>query len=180
VRPLTVVGHDDGGGLPYRRDVPQVEWPEIRGPWSASTVHRFLDGAVIPMRIGVEAPSGWPLVLSLWFIPDGLELLGATRPDSVLVRCLERRPRCSFEVAADAPPYRGVRGRARVELDRARGGATLDRLLERYLGSATNPLGERLRARAADEVCLRLAPVSLTSWDYGPRMASSLTESPER
>lgn len=132
------------------------------------------------MRIGVESLSGWPLVMSVWFIPDGLELLGATRPDSTLVRCLERRPQCAFEVGADAPPYRGVRGQARVELDRVAGGATLDRLLVRYLGSAANPLGERLRARAADEVCLRLVPVSLVSWDYGRRMASSLNESLER
>lgn len=131
------------------------------------------------MRIGVESLSGWPLVMSLWFIPDGLELLGATRPHSMLVRCLERRPQCAFEVASDSPPYRGVRGRARVDLDRVTGGATLDRLLVRYLGSATNRLGERLRARAADEVCLRLVPVSLVSWDYSRRMASTLNDSLE-
>ena len=152
----------------------QVAWPELRGPWSDEEVRAYLEAAVIPMRIGVESVSGWPLVLSLWFVVDGQELLGATRPDSTLVRCLERRPRCAFEVAADAPPYCGVRGRARVELDRTAGSTTLDRLLVRYLGSTETPLGERLRARADDEVCLRLAPVSLVSWDYGRRMASSV------
>jgi len=35
-------------------------------------------------------------------------------------------------------------------------------------------LAGRLRADAADEVGFRLRPVSLTSWDYRDRMASSL------
>jgi hypothetical protein len=148
--------------------------PVVRGPWSPAQVTAFLRGSVIPVRIGVDAGPGGPLVVSVWFLPEGLELVGATRPTSTLVRHLERRPECGFEVAGDAPPYRGVRGRARVELDHAAGAATLDRLLERYLGGVDNPLGDRLRAHAADEVAFRLRPVSLTTWDYRDRMASSL------
>ncbi len=151
-----------------------VGQPELRGPWSEGQVLAHLEGAVIPLRIAVESGDGWPLVLSVWFVADGFELLGATRPTSALVRCLEQRPRCGFEVAADTPPYRGVRGRARVELDRAAGAAVLDRLLVRYLGSVDTPLGVRLRADAADEVCFRLRPVTITSWDFRRRMASSL------
>lgn len=151
----------------------QMQWPDIRGPWSAEMVRQFLDHSVIPMRLGVQSVSGLPLVMSVWFVADGSELLGATRPTSTLVRSLERRAECGFEVAADAPPYRGVRGSARVELDREAGAATLDRLLVRYLGTLSSPLAKRLRARSADEVCLRLRPVSLASWDYSRRMAPS-------
>ena len=147
--------------------------PSVRGPWSHGEVADFLVASVIPMRISVETDSGWPIVLSLWFAPDGLELVAATRPTSTLVRCLERRPRCGFEVAGDTPPYRGVRGRATVELDRAAGSATLDRLLVRYLGGLDSPLADTLRASADDEVCLRLQPVALTTWDFRHRMASS-------
>jgi hypothetical protein len=148
--------------------------PVVRGPWSADQVAAFLADAVIPVRLGVDAGSGGPLVLSVWFVPEGLELVGATRPTSTLVRCLERRTECGFEVAGDAPPYHGVRGRARVELDRVGGATTLDRLLERYLGGLDSPLANRLRADAADEVGFRLRPTSLTSWDYRERMATSL------
>jgi len=154
--------------------MPASEVPVVRGPWSTDQVAAFLAESVIPVRIGVDAGPGGPLVLSVWFVPDGLELIGATRPTSTLVRCLERRPECGFEVAADAPPYRGVRGRARVELDRVGGAATLDRLLGRYLGGMDSPLADRLRAAAADEVGFRLRPASLTSWDYRDRMAASL------
>ena len=148
--------------------------PTPRGPWSSAQVAAFLDESVIPLRIAVASGSDWPLVLSVWFVRDGDDLLAATRPTSTLVRCLERRPNCAFEVAADAPPYRGVRGRAAVSIERDAGAATLDRLLERYLGGVDSPLATRLRADAHDEVSLRLRPVSLTSWDYGRRMASSL------
>ena len=150
---------------------------EIKGPWPQDEVVRFLARSVIPLRIGVTTPSGWPLVLSVWFVPVGDELLVATRPTSTLVRCLTQLPRCGFEVAGDTPPYHGVRGRAEVVLDHAAGAATLDRLLERYLGGTTSPLAKRLRLGASDEVCIRLRPVSITSWDYGERMASSLDRS---
>lgn len=147
---------------------------ELRGPWSHDEVGRFLVRSVIPLRIGVTTHSGWPLVLSLWFVPVGDELLAATRPTSTLVRCLDDRPRCGFEVAGDTPPYHGIRGRAEVVLDPAAGGATLDLLLDRYLGGTTSPLAERLRLDASDEVAIRLRPLSITSWDYRARMASSL------
>ena len=147
---------------------------ELKGPWSRDEADRFLARSVIPIRIGVTTPSEWPLVLSVWFVPVGDELLAATRPTSTLVRCLEERPRCGFEVAGDTPPYHGIRGRAEVVVDHAAGAATLDRLLERYLGGTTSPLAERLRLDASDEVCLRLRPVSITSWDYRARMASSV------
>jgi len=144
--------------------------PQLRGPWSAETVSDFLAETVIPMRIAVDSLSGWPLVLSVWFVADGMELVGAIRPDSMLARCLRRRPVCGFEVAADVPPYMGVRGRADVDLDEGAGAAILDRLLVRYTGSLDTPLGRRLRTRREDELCLRLRPSLLVSWDYRKRM----------
>lgn len=126
------------------------------------------------MRLAFVTPSGWPFVLSLWFLPEGGELLAATRPTADLVRALRADPRCGFEIAGDMPPYRGVRGRAEVTLDNDNGAAVLDRLLERYLGNLQSPLATRLRAVAEDEVSLRLRPISYTSWDYTERMASSL------
>jgi len=160
--------------------MPASDPPAFRGPWSPDDVTEFLRGAVIPVRVGVDAGPGGPLVLSVWFLPDGVELVGATRPTSTLVRCLERRPECGFEVAADTPPYRGVRGRGRVELDRTGGAETLDRLLTRYLGGVDNPLGARLRADAEDEVGFRIRPVSLTSWTTGTGWHRAWPGPPER
>ena len=155
--------------------MPNMEPAPIRGPWTAVEAQEFLDATVIPIRLGVQTSAGWPLVMSVWFIADGLELLCATQSTSTLVRCLEQQPVCGFEVAADTPPYRGVRGHAEVEIDRVGGAVALDRLLLRYLGSLESPLARRLRAQASNEVCLRLRPISMVSWDFSRRMASSLS-----
>ncbi len=144
------------------------------GPWSATEVERYLDHTAIPLRLSVVTPSGWPLGLSLWFVLEGGELLLSTRPDAMVVSCLSAEPRCSFEVVADHPPYRGVRGRGIAEVESEGGGALLERLLTRYLGSTDVPLSKRLLARAHDEVVVRITPVSLWSFDFTERMAGSL------
>ena len=114
--------------------------PTFRGPWSPEQVTGFLAGSVIPVRMGVDAGPGGPLVVSVWFLPDGLELVGATRPTSTLVRCLERRPECGFEVAADAPPVPRGAGAGPGGAGPGRGAVVLDRLLKRYLGGVDSPL----------------------------------------
>jgi len=153
---------------------------EIRGPWTATTIETYLDSSKIPLRIAVSRTLGPPIVLSVWFMRSGDELVGATRPTSTLIKCLERNSECGFEVAGDTPPYRGVRGSARVILDHENGSQVLDQLLARYLGSTQTPLGNKLRADAKDEVAFRLQPSLFVSWDYGNRMASSLDLSPSK
>ena len=153
------------------------EHVEIRGPWTATTIETYLDSSKIPLRIAVSRTLGPPIVLSVWFMRSGDELVGATRPTSTLIKCLERNPECGFEVASDTPPYRGVRGSAGVLLDREKGSEVLDHLLIRYLGSTETPLSEKLRMASKDEVAFRLQPSLLVSWDYSDRMATSLDPS---
>lgn len=148
----------------------------LRGPFSPAEVDDFLDGAVIPMRLAAVGPTGWPLVVSLWFIRHGDEILAATRPNSTLVAFLQRERRCGFEIAGDEPPYRGVRGRAEILIDENAGGPVLELLLNKYLGGTTSPLAQKLLARAADEVCLRLRPKSIIGWDFSSRMSDSLDD----
>lgn len=151
-----------------------MEVATLSGPFSPAEVDGFLDGSVIPMRLAAIGPTGWPLVVSLWFIRNGDEILAATRPDSTLVACLSTEPRCGFEIAGDNPPYRGLRGRAEVLIDEDAGGRVLEQLLTRYLGGTSSPLAQKLLARGADEVCIRLRPQSLVGWDFSSRMTDSL------
>jgi len=139
------------------------------GPWDQAEVERFLEESVIPIRLATIGRSG-PLVQSLWFLYDNGSLWCATQADAVVVRRLTADPRCGFEVAADAPPYRGVRGGATATIVADAAGEVLPRLIERYLGEEPSPLGTWLMSRIDAEVAIRLDDLQVSSWDYSSRM----------
>jgi len=146
----------------------------VRGPYSPAHAASFLDDTVVPMRMAVQTSGGFPLLLSLWFAREEGTLVAAVHRDSRLVRRLEENPRCAFEVALNTTPYRGVRGQAEVDVDSARGGEVLERLLQRYVGGLDSSLARWLLSRRDDELALVLRPVRMESWDYGERMRDAL------
>ncbi len=101
---------------------------------------RFLDRTRIPLRLACTTESGWPFVLSLWYVFQDGVLYCATQESARIVTYLRLNPQCAFEIAADLPPYCGARGRARAEIDPGRGPEILELLLERYLQDTDNPL----------------------------------------
>jgi nitroimidazol reductase NimA-like FMN-containing flavoprotein (pyridoxamine 5'-phosphate oxidase superfamily) len=144
--------------------------PTPAGPWTAEQAASFVDSARIPVRLATTGGSG-PTVQSMWFVRDGGMLWCATRDDAFVVTRLQRDPRCGFEVAADTPPYRGVRGTATAQVLAAEGEQVLRRLLDRYLGGTSSSLARWLLSRADREVALCLTPLTLVSWDYTTRMS---------
>ncbi len=144
------------------------------GPWTESRVQEFLAEARIPMRLAANTASGFPVILSLWFLPQEDELLAAVHRDARIAKRLKTDPRCAFEIAPNEPPYRGVRGRAVASLDPDGAPELLDRLLDRYLGSGDSSLGRFLLARAEEELIVRLQPSRIDSWDYSERMEDAL------
>jgi Pyridoxamine 5'-phosphate oxidase len=138
------------------------------GPWSEAEVRSFLAATVIPVRLA--SMGTFPMVQSLWFLPDGLDLWCATQSDSVLARRLRADGRCGFEVSADEPPYRGVRGTGHATLLPDAAAETLPRLIERYEVADDSPLATWLLSRIDTEVAVQVSPRALASWDYSPRM----------
>jgi nitroimidazol reductase NimA-like FMN-containing flavoprotein (pyridoxamine 5'-phosphate oxidase superfamily) len=138
-----------------------------------SMQNRYLQEIKIPLRLSCVDEAGWPVVLSLWFLYEGGSFYCATPERARVVSYLRREPRCAFEVAADQPPYCGVRGRAVATIDRETGIQTLERLLIRYVGSTDNPLAEKLLNRDEAEVTIRLEPQSFHSWNFSERMKES-------
>lgn len=136
------------------------------GPWALSRIEEHLRTSVIPIRLATSGRH-FPLVQSLWFHYDEA-LWCCTQADSVLATRLRRNPTCGFEISADAPPYRGVRGHGRATLlpDRARD--ILPILVDRYLGPG--PLADWLMSRLDTEVAVRIDGLVMTSWDYSGRM----------
>jgi hypothetical protein len=138
------------------------------GPWDAAQVNDYLRGAVIPLRLASQGVD-YPLVQSLWFLPEDGALWCCTKDDSVLARRVSRDGRCAFEVSADAPPYQGVRGTAQATVLPGEAAAILPRLIERY-GQSQTPLAQWLLGRLEREVAIRIDPQSISSWDYSGRM----------
>jgi hypothetical protein len=138
------------------------------GPWDEAEIRRFLAATVIPVRLA--SAGTFPIVQSLWFLPDGLDLWCATQADSVLARRLQAHDRCGFEVSADEPPYRGVRGTGHATLIPDAAAGTLPRLIERYQVAGDSPLSAWLLSRIDSEVAVRIRPRTVSSWDYSPRM----------
>ncbi len=133
-------------------------------------VAAYLDEMRIPLRLAVVTQSGWPMVLSLWYVLSDGMLWCATQDTARVVRYLRRDPRCGFEVASEQPPYRGVRGQGRATLSPEHGRRILEILLDRYLGGRESSLARRLLARAGREVAIGVAPTRVFTWDYTERM----------
>jgi len=141
-----------------------------RGPWSEAQVRAFLEQELLPARIAFAASDGCPLVASLWYRYQGDALWCATPAHAQIVGLLGKEPRCGFEVAVNEPPYRGVRGRGRAQLDPERGGEVLRALATRYLGEEPTPFRRWLLERPTPEVAIRIEIERLTSWDFSERM----------
>ncbi len=142
------------------------------GPWTRQYAMDFLVETVIPLRLAVIAPSGWPVIVSLWFLAEGDMIWCATHESAKTIRLLELNSQCAFEVAPDHPPYLGLRGQANVELFPERGADILKRLIDRYQGSRDSDLARWLLSRSEEEIAIAIAPVRMQSWDYSSRMRS--------
>ncbi len=130
----------------------------------------FLGTIKIPLRLSCRTESGWPMILSLWFLYQDGCLMCATREGAKVVSYLRAEPRCAFEIAGDLPPYCGVRGQARATIDQTSGVETLKKLLWKYQGGLETPLAENLLAKSADEVAIILEPINAFQWDFSKRM----------
>ena len=64
------------------------------------------------MRLAANTDSGFPVILSLWFLEEDGQLLAAVHRDARIANRLKADPKCAFEIAPNDPPYRGVRVQA--------------------------------------------------------------------
>lgn len=150
----------------------QTEKVRSTSAWSADDIECFLFESTIPIRLSCLSASGAPLVCSLWYLYEDGALWCATQTSAIVASCLEKDPRCGFEVAPELPPYRGVRGQSRASLHPDRGPEVLGRLIDRYLGTRESRFARWLIRRQDDEVAIRIEPAWITAWDYSGRMSA--------
>lgn len=141
--------------------------------WSLNQIEDFFNDCVIPVRLACLTQGYTPIVCSLWYVYESGAIWCATQKTAKVVRYLDNQPACGFEIAPDAPPYKGVRGQGQATLSDERGLDVLTRLIDRYLGDRDSDFARWLIERGRNEVAIRVAPDWMTSWDFTPRMKPS-------
>ena len=144
--------------------------PDLNGPWNQAQVDEHVRHSIIPMRLGVQLPSGFPAVVSLWFLPEDGAYWAAVHQDAKITAWLRRDSKVAFEIAADQPPYCGVRGQAIATLVKDEGERVLRAVIDRYLGDQSSDLARWLLSRVDEEWAIRIQPRRQFTWDYAGRM----------
>ncbi len=150
--------------------MPDISNVQLRGCWSSDEIVRHLETSLIPLRLAVHDSTGAPWVMSLWFVYEEGSLWCATNARSKLASYLQCQSLCGFEVAADTPPYKGIRGKGTITLVPERGGEILKCLLDRYQIGHGSSLARSLLAKIDQELAIQITPNRISSWDFTARM----------
>lgn len=133
-------------------------------------IARYLSEMKIPIRLACITDTGWPLVISLWFVFMNQKLYCSTQKTAKVIEFLTQNPRCGFEIASDQPPYRGLRGKGRVTFSEEIGPKVLGILMDRYEIRNNSTLGKYLVSNLNNEIALAIEPIRIFTWDYSDRM----------
>jgi hypothetical protein len=107
----------------------------------------------------------------LWFVTEGLQLVGWTYAKSQKARNLERDPRATIGLE-DGVQYQELRGvmfecDVQIERDPERVAGYGLRLFERHAGGELTPeIRETVGKQARKRIGLRFVPTRVVSWDH--------------
>jgi nitroimidazol reductase NimA-like FMN-containing flavoprotein (pyridoxamine 5'-phosphate oxidase superfamily) len=123
-----------------------------------------------PIRLAVQSEDEIPRIVSLWFMYKQGSFYCVTHQSAWVLRQLQKHPQVGFEIASNSPPYKGVRGTGKITLSPLQDDL-LEQLIARYLNNTDSDLAQWLLSRKAEEVVIKLLPLTISSWDYSRRMA---------
>jgi PPOX class probable F420-dependent enzyme len=146
--------------MPSRRSQIEMTDEEVR---------RFLAEQMV-MQCATIGPRGLPHMVPLWYVPEGIELVGWTYAKSQKARNLERDPRATVGIE-DGVQYEELRGvmfecDVEVERDAAQVEQNGLMLFERYAGEVGPEIREMVASQAPKRVGLRFIPSRMVSWDH--------------
>jgi len=133
-------------------------------------IDKFIPDSKIPIRIGFIKGNCTPVVVSLWYVCKDGKIYCATQKTAKIVSHLQKNPICGFEIAADKPPYKGIRGEGTVQILNETGVYVLDLLMEKYLKGKESTLSKLLRDNSKTEVAIEITPQKVFHYDYSKRM----------
>ncbi|MDH3766513.1 MAG: hypothetical protein OER82_12005 [Nitrosopumilus sp.] len=133
-------------------------------------IDKFIPDIKIPIRIAFMESADLPAVISLWYVCNDDKIYCATQKTAKIVSYLQKNPPCGFEIAADKPPYKGIRGKGTVRILNETGAYVLDLLIDKYLGEKESTLSKFLRNNSKMEVAIEITPQKIFHYDYSERM----------
>ncbi|MBD0282544.1 MAG: pyridoxamine 5'-phosphate oxidase family protein [Thermoleophilaceae bacterium] len=146
--------------MPSRRDQIHMNDEELRA---------FVAEQMV-MQCATAGPRGRPHLVPLWYVPDGIELLGWTYAKSQKARNLDRDPRATIgiEQGVRYEELRGVMFECDVELERDPSDVEQYGLMlfRRYADDLTPEIREMVAKQAQKRVGLRFVPSRVVSWDH--------------
>ena len=133
-------------------------------------INRLIPDLKIPIRIAFMKSTDLPAVISLWYVCNDGKIYCAAQKTAKIVSYLRKNPLCGFEIAADKPPYKGVRGEGIARILNETGAYVLDLLMEKYLGEKESKLSKLLRDNSKTEIAIEITPQKIVHYDYTKRM----------
>ena len=146
--------------MPSRRDQVKMSDEELRA---------FVAEQMV-MQCATVGPRGLPHLVPVWYVPEGIELVGWTYAKSQKARNLERDPRATIGIE-DGVRYEDLRGvMFECEVDLERDPAKVEQnglmLFERYAGELSSEIREMVARQAQKRLGLRFVPSRVVSWDH--------------
>ena len=133
-------------------------------------IDKFIPDSKIPIRIAFMKSKDLPAVISLWYVCNDGKIYCAAQKTAKIVSYLQKNPLCGFEIAADKPPYKGIRGEGTVQISSETGEYALELLMKKYLGEKESTLSKFLRDNSKTEVAIEITPQKIFHYDYSKRM----------
>ncbi len=155
-----------GGGYPAARMPSRRNEIEM----SEEEIQAFLAERLV-VQCATVGPRGVPHMVPLWFVSEGLQLVGWTYAKSQKARNLERDPRATIGLE-DGVQYQELRGvmfecDVQIERDPERVAGYGLRLFERHAGGELTPeIRETVGKQARKRIGLRFVPTRVVSWDH--------------
>ena len=138
-------------------------------------INKFIPDIKIPIRVSFIKSNNVPAIISLWYVCNSDKIYCAVQKTAKVVAYLQKNPICGFEIAADKPPYKGIRGEGTVQILNETGAHVLDLLIDKYLGEKESTLSKFLKNNSKTEIALQITPQKIFNYDYSERMKDALT-----
>jgi len=138
-------------------------------------VVRDLLASATLMRLAYVAADGQPRVVPIWYGYESGEFFVVTGPRADKVRHISQRPKVSFTVDSDRPPYRVLLVDGMATVEAVEGMAPeYPGIVRRFLGPGADAYLGRMEGRVKRQVRIRIRPTSVRILDFVKRSPKSL------